>query len=131
MASRGGPGGTRTAGARRAATGPDTNRAGTAAVIVVSGLIKRYGKFTAVNGFDLTVYDGEIFSILGPNGAGKTTTLQMIEGLREPDGGTIHVAGIDVARDPNGAKRVIGVQLQSTALFDYPRYGQRSEDHLS
>ena len=53
-------------------------------MIAVSGLIKRYGEFTAVNGIDLTVYDGEIFGILGPNGAGKTTTLEMIEGLGEP-----------------------------------------------
>jgi ABC-2 type transport system ATP-binding protein len=53
-------------------------------VIAVSGLIKRYGEFTAVNGIDLTVYDGEIFGILGPNGAAKTTTLEMIEGLGEP-----------------------------------------------
>ena len=98
MVSRSGPGRTRTAGARRAATSPDSSRAGTAAVTAVSGLIKRYGEFTAVNGIDLTVYDGEIFGIPGPKGAGETTTPEMIEGLREPDGGTIHVAGIDVAR---------------------------------
>ncbi|MFO7269993.1 MAG: ABC transporter ATP-binding protein [Sphaerobacter thermophilus] len=89
------------------------------AVIEARGLVKRYGDFTAVNGVDLTVYDGEIFGILGPNGAGKTTTLEMIEGLREPDEGTIHVAGIDAARNPTAVKRVIGVQLQSTALFDH------------
>lgn len=109
----------RTSGTRSRATSSDAGGSGPAPVIAVSGLVKRYGDFTAVNGVDLTVHDGEIFGILGPNGAGKTTTLEMIEGLREPDGGTIHVAGIDVARDPNAVKRVIGIQLQSTALFDY------------
>jgi ABC-2 type transport system ATP-binding protein len=92
---------------------------GAVPVINASGLTKRYGDFAAVDGVDLTVFAGEIFGILGPNGAGKTTTLEMIEGLREPDGGTIEVAGIDAARDPAAVKRVIGVQLQSTALFDY------------
>lgn len=88
-------------------------------IIDVSGLVKRYGDFTAVNAIDLTVFDGEIFGILGPNGAGKTTTLEMIEGLREPDAGAVTVAGIDATREPNAVKRVIGVQLQSTALFDF------------
>jgi ABC-2 type transport system ATP-binding protein len=89
------------------------------AVIEIQGLRKRYGSFMAVDGVDLTVYEHEIFGILGPNGAGKTTTLEMVEGLREPDGGTIRVAGIDVTRDSTAVKRVIGVQLQTTALFDY------------
>jgi ABC-2 type transport system ATP-binding protein len=73
----------------------------------------------AVDGIDLTVYTGEIFGILGPNGAGKTTTLEMIEGLRAPDSGTIRVAGIDAVADSDRVRRVIGVQLQTTALFDY------------
>jgi len=89
------------------------------AVIDVRGLVKRYGDFTAVDDVDLTVYDNEIFGILGPNGAGKTTTLEMIEGLREPDAGEITVGGIDALRDPVAVKRLIGVQLQSTSLFDY------------
>ena len=88
-------------------------------MIAINGLVKRYGDFTAVAGVDLTVYRNEIFGILGPNGAGKTTTLEMVEGLREPDAGDVRVAGIDVARDPTAVKRIIGVQLQTTALFDY------------
>ncbi|HET9017796.1 MAG TPA: ABC transporter ATP-binding protein [Thermomicrobiaceae bacterium] len=88
-------------------------------VIQVRDLVKRYGDFTAVAGIDLSVAQGEIFGILGPNGAGKTTTLEMLEGLRSPDGGTVEVAGHDVRRDPKSVKRAIGVQLQSTALFDY------------
>jgi ABC-2 type transport system ATP-binding protein len=89
------------------------------AVIQISNLVKRYGTFTAVDNIDLTVYRNEIFGILGPNGAGKTTTLEMVEGLRHPDSGSIHVAGVDVIASPTEVKRVIGVQLQTTALFDY------------
>jgi ABC-2 type transport system ATP-binding protein len=101
------------------ATSATTSQRSDDAVIDVRGLVKRYGSFTAVDGVDLSVHRNEIFGILGPNGAGKTTTLEMIEGLRTPDAGTIHVAGIDAVADPNAVKRVIGVQLQTTALFDY------------
>jgi ABC-2 type transport system ATP-binding protein len=89
------------------------------AVIEIRGLVKRYGTFAAVDGIDLTVHPNEIFGILGPNGAGKTTTLEMVEGLRSPDRGTVRVAGLDVVRNSTVVKRLIGVQLQSTALFDY------------
>ena len=88
-------------------------------MIEVRGLMKRYRGAVAVNGIDLAVRAGEIFGILGPNGAGKTTTLEMIEGLRTPDAGSIHVAGIDAVRDSDAVRRVIGVQLQTTALFPY------------
>lgn len=89
------------------------------AVINVHGLVKRYGDFTAVDRVDLEVVNDEIFGILGPNGAGKTTTLEMIEGLREPDAGTIEVNGINAIRDPTQVKHLIGVQLQTTSLFDH------------
>ena len=88
-------------------------------IIEVRGLVKRYGDLIAVNGIDLTVDQGEIFGILGPNGAGKTTTLEMIEGLRVPDAGTIRVAGIDAVAEPTRLRKSIGAQLQTTALFDY------------
>ena len=88
-------------------------------VIEARGLVKRYGGAVAVDGVDLVVAEGEIFGILGPNGAGKTTTLEMVEGLRAPDAGTIRVAGFDAVADPASVRRVIGVQLQTTALFDY------------
>src|SRR5690606_4869934 len=78
-----------------------------------------YGQMTAVDGIDLTVFENEIFGILGPNGAGKTTTLEMIEGLRAPDAGSITLAGINALTDQTALKKAIGVQLQSTALFDY------------
>jgi ABC-2 type transport system ATP-binding protein len=88
-------------------------------VIRVEGLRKSYGEVVAVDGVNLTVNRGEVLGILGPNGAGKTTTLEMIEGLRKPDAGEIEVAGYDAVREAEDLKRIIGVQLQSTALFDY------------
>jgi ABC-2 type transport system ATP-binding protein len=88
-------------------------------VIAIAGLRKAYGKITAVKHVDLEIRQGEVFGILGPNGAGKTTTLEMIEGLRKPDAGTIVVDGIDAVRQPAQLKEIIGVQLQSTALFTY------------
>jgi len=87
------------------------------AVIAVEGLRKSYGKLTAVKNVDLEIRRGEVFGILGPNGAGKTTTLEMIEGLRKHDAGTIQVDGIDAVRQTARLKQIIGVQLQSTALF--------------
>jgi ABC-2 type transport system ATP-binding protein len=88
-------------------------------VIRIEGLRKRYGKVVAVDGLNLTVNRGEVFGILGPNGAGKTTTLETIEGLRKPNAGEIEVAGYDAVRESEDLTRIIGVQLQGTALFDY------------
>ena len=68
--------------------------------IRVAGLTKRYGDLVAVDDISLAVERGEIFGILGPNGAGKTTTLEMIEGLRPPDGGTVEVDGMPVWPEP-------------------------------
>ncbi|MFD0620499.1 ABC transporter ATP-binding protein [Paenibacillus sp. GCM10027629] len=87
-------------------------------IIDVQGLRKRYGSFTAVGGIDFQVRRGEIFGLLGPNGAGKTTTMEMIEGLRQPDEGSAKVAGYDTRTDLGKVKTVIGVQLQSTSLFE-------------
>jgi ABC-2 type transport system ATP-binding protein len=86
--------------------------------IAVRDLRKRYGSFTAVDGVSFSVRRGEAFGILGPNGAGKTTTLEMIEGLRPPDGGDVSVLGRPVWPEPQTVQELIGVQLQSTALFD-------------
>lgn len=87
-------------------------------IVQVSDLYKRYGPVVAVDHIVFEVSRGEIFGILGPNGAGKTTTLEMIEGLRRPDGGTAVVDGIDVRRDPRGVRARIGVQLQEASFFD-------------
>jgi ABC-2 type transport system ATP-binding protein len=86
--------------------------------IVLDGLRKQYGSLTAVDGVSFAVERGETFGILGPNGAGKTTTLEMIEGLTQPDGGTVAILGDLVWPHPERVQRRIGVQLQSTALFD-------------
>jgi ABC-2 type transport system ATP-binding protein len=86
--------------------------------ISVSGLTKRYAGTAAVDGVSLQVERGEAFGILGPNGAGKTTTLEMVEGLRRPDAGEIQVLGEPVWPDPRRIQPRIGVQLQSTTLFE-------------
>ncbi len=93
-------------------------------VVQVQGLVKRYGQFMAVNGVDFSIRPGEIFGLLGPNGAGKTTTLEMIEGVRTPDGGTIAVLGMDIRRQRRAIQARIGVQLQATALFPELRVGE-------
>jgi ABC-2 type transport system ATP-binding protein len=86
--------------------------------IVVDGLRKRYGSLVAVDGISFRVKEREIFGLLGPNGAGKTTTVEILEGLRGADEGQALVAGIDVRKDPDKVKSLIGVQLQSSAFFD-------------
>jgi ABC-2 type transport system ATP-binding protein len=70
------------------------------AAVEVRGLVKRYGSLAAVDGIDLTVEAGEIFSILGPNGAGKSTTVEILEGYRNRDAGEVMVLGIDPAQNP-------------------------------
>ena len=87
-------------------------------VLEVRGLTKRYGNLVAVDGVDFDVKRQEVFGILGPNGAGKTTTLEMIETLRPIDSGRVLLDGMDVTREPQNVKRIIGVQLQSSAFFD-------------
>ncbi|MGN6090170.1 MAG: ABC transporter ATP-binding protein [Actinomycetes bacterium] len=86
--------------------------------IEVHDLRKHYGDLRAVDGVSFEVAEGEFFGILGPNGAGKTTTLEVLEGIREPDGGSVSVLGEPVwPRNPRLLPR-IGVQLQSTSFFD-------------
>jgi ABC-2 type transport system ATP-binding protein len=86
-------------------------------VITVRGLTKRYGDVDAVAGIDFEVARGEVFGLLGPNGAGKTTTVEILEGLRTPDGGQVDVLGVDVARHADELKPRIGVSLQTAALY--------------
>jgi ABC-2 type transport system ATP-binding protein len=86
--------------------------------VEVKDLFKEYGDLVAVDRVSFTIQEGEIFGLLGPNGAGKTTTLEMIEGLRKPDGGSIQLCGIDVRKRADDVKEIIGVQLQSTSIYD-------------
>jgi ABC-2 type transport system ATP-binding protein len=88
-------------------------------VIEVDKLCKTYGDIKAVNNVSLTVVQGEIFGMLGPNGAGKTTTMEIVEGLRPADSGSVSVLGMDIKQRSRRIKASIGVQLQTTSL--YPR----------
>ncbi len=89
------------------------------AVIEVRGLTKSYGDVPAVRGIDLTVEHGQIFALLGPNGAGKTTTVEILEGYRSRDGGTVRVLGYDPARQRKRLKSQIGIVLQSSGMDPY------------
>jgi ABC-2 type transport system ATP-binding protein len=89
----------------------------TETVIEVSALVKTYGDVRAVNQISFDVIRGEVFGMLGPNGAGKTTTVEIIEGLRTADSGTVKVLGMDVSKQTRAIKERIGVQSQDPALF--------------
>ncbi len=86
--------------------------------ILVQDLHKSYGAFEAVRGIDLEVASGEVFGLLGPNGAGKTTTIEILEGLRSRDSGTVSILGFDPATSVKQVKDRIGVCLQATNLPD-------------
>jgi ABC-2 type transport system ATP-binding protein len=88
------------------------------AVIRVRDLVKHYGPVRAVDGIDLDIEEGEFFGVLGPNGAGKTTTLELVEGIREPDSGTIEVFGQPPWPRNAALLPRMGVQHQATAFFD-------------
>jgi ABC-2 type transport system ATP-binding protein len=85
-------------------------------VLEVTDLVVAHGAQVAVNGISFGVTRGQIFGLLGPNGAGKTSTLNAVEGLLKPAAGSILVDGIDVRRDPLGAKSRLGVQLQASSF---------------
>src|SRR5437764_4385899 len=85
-------------------------------VLHVENLTKRYGDVQAVRGISFEVEEGEVFGLLGPNGAGKTSTVEILEGLRNADSGTVSVCGYDPQRNPDELKREIGATLQATAL---------------
>lgn len=85
-------------------------------VIEVRDFTKKYADFTAVDKINFNVMEGEIFGLLGPNGAGKTSTLECLEGLREPDGGSVRVVGLTPSKEFNKLKNLIGVQLQSASM---------------
>ena len=87
-------------------------------MVEVKNLKKKYGDKQAVNGVSFSVKKGEIFGILGPNGAGKTTTLEMMETLRTIDSGSVIIDGVDVKKNPQAIKYLIGVQPQSPAFQD-------------
>ena len=85
--------------------------------VTVRDLRKRYGDHEALRGIDFTIEAGEVFGLLGPNGAGKTTTVEILEGYRRPDGGSVEVLGIDPQRSGPAWRERIGVMLQSSSLY--------------
>jgi ABC-2 type transport system ATP-binding protein len=88
-------------------------------MIRTSGLVKRYGKVTALDGLDLAVPKGTVLGLLGPNGAGKTTAVRILTTLLDPDGGTAEVAGLDVVKDGPKVREKIGLSGQNAAVDEH------------
>jgi ABC-2 type transport system ATP-binding protein len=86
--------------------------------VLLEGLVKRFGDFTAVDHISLETHKGEIFGFLGPNGAGKSTTIRMLCGLLRPTSGRAVVAGFDVAREPELVRQNIGYMSQKFSLYN-------------
>ncbi len=86
--------------------------------ILVKGLTKRFGAFTAVDSVDFEVERGAIFGFLGANGAGKSTTIRMLCGLLDPTSGTATVGGFDIRREPEKVKRALGYMSQKFSLYE-------------
>ncbi len=86
--------------------------------IAVSGLTRRFGRFTAVDRISFEVRAGEVFGFLGANGAGKTTAIRMLIGVLGPSGGTARVAGYDVATQSESIKQSIGYMSQRFSLYE-------------
>ncbi|AZM55736.1 ABC transporter [Streptomyces sp. WAC 01529] len=95
---------------------PPAPPTGTPAAITATALRKSFGGKAVLDGIDLHIPKGSIFSLLGPNGAGKTTAVQILSTLIAPDGGDVRVAGHDLARDPAAVRSVIGVTGQFSAV---------------
>ena len=88
----------------------------TRSAITTTGLRKSYGDNVVLDGIDLDIGEGTIFSLLGPNGAGKTTMVQILSTLIAPDGGDVRIAGHDLAREPDAVRSTIGVTGQFSAV---------------
>jgi ABC-2 type transport system ATP-binding protein len=88
-------------------------------MIRTSGLVKRYGKVTALDGLDLVVPKGTILGLLGPNGAGKTTAVRILTTLLTPDSGDATVAGLDVVKHPDKVREKIGLSGQTAAVDEH------------
>jgi ABC-2 type transport system ATP-binding protein len=87
--------------------------------VSVTGLRKSYGAHRVLDGIDLTIAQGTVFSLLGPNGAGKTTTVQILSTLIKANAGEIRVAGHDLAKEPDKVRAAIGVTGQFSAVDSF------------
>ena len=96
----------------------------TVPAITVTGLRKAYGSTEAVKGISFEVAEGEVFALLGPNGAGKTTTVEILEGYRGRDGGTVSVLGMDPERGGSRLRERIGIVLQECGIEELLTVGE-------
>ncbi|NLU74723.1 ABC transporter ATP-binding protein [Streptomyces sp. HNM0575] len=99
---------------------------GSGGALEIAGLVKRFGRKTAVDGLGLSVPYGTVTALLGPNGAGKTTTVETCEGYLRPDGGSVRVLGLDPVADASRLRPRVGVMLQSGGVYS----GARAEEML-
>src|SRR5712671_5100940 len=90
---------------------------GDSPAVEVRGLVKAYNGRAVVDDLSFSVEPGEVFALLGPNGAGKTTTVEILEGYRKPDAGSVRVLGLDPGRQGRALKPRIGLMLQQGGLF--------------
>lgn len=88
-------------------------------MIRATGLVKKYKDVVALDGLDLTVPEGKVLGLLGPNGAGKTTAVRILATLLQADSGTAEIAGVDVAKDPDGVRSRIGLSGQYAAVDEH------------
>src|SRR5918912_3668737 len=95
-----------------------------ATAISVRDLRKSYGEHEALRGVSFEIAEGEVFGLLGPNGAGKTTTVEILEGYRKRDAGSVEVLGVDPATAPGDWRERIGVVLQSSAMYETLTVGE-------
>jgi ABC-2 type transport system ATP-binding protein len=91
------------------------------ALVEISGLVKRYGDFPAVDGLDLAIPRGSLFALLGPNGAGKTTTIKMLMGMLKPTNGTLRIDGLDAFADSVAVKERVGYLPDEPTFYDFMR----------
>lgn len=87
-------------------------------MIDLKNITKKYSGFTAVKNLNLTIQKGEIFGFIGPNGAGKTTTINMVGGILSPSYGSVSICGVDMAKNPEKAKRKIGFIPDRPYLYE-------------
>ncbi|HHW71225.1 MAG TPA: ABC transporter ATP-binding protein [Clostridiales bacterium] len=93
-------------------------------MLYIEDLVKRYGKFTAVDHLNLEIKKGEIFGFIGPNGAGKTTTMRIIATLLQPTQGTVLVDGVDVIKSPVKVRGKIGYMPDFFGVYDNLKVGE-------